>query len=254
MASGILAGKVALVTGATGGIGRAAAVGFAREGAVVIAAARREDKGAELVSEIAAAGGQAAFVRTDISSIEDIDSLFAYIDRKWGRLDAALNNAAAEAPPAFIVDTTLETFETMFAANVRGTYWCLRHELQRMTKQASGSIVNVGSVAGVAGLPQHSVYVSAKHAVVGMTKTAALEVAESGVRVNCLCPGPVRTEMFSRWTNDIPEIVAALAADVPVKRVAASEEIARTAAWLLSENASYITGAIIMADGGMTAG
>lgn len=253
MASLMLDGQVILVTGATGGIGRAAAVAFAAEGAIVVAAARREGKGEELVQEIASAGGKAKFIRTDISNVEDIDNLFGTIHREYSRLDGALNNAAAEAPPSLVTDTPLSTFDRMFAANVRGTFYCLQHELKIMTAQGRGAIVNMGSVAGVVGLAQHSVYASAKHAVVGMTRSASLEVAELGVRVNCLCPGPVRTEMFGRWTHDLPELGDALAAAVPVKRVATSEEIAASAAWLLSDKASYITGAVVMADGGMTA-
>jgi NAD(P)-dependent dehydrogenase (short-subunit alcohol dehydrogenase family) len=254
MAKGLLTGKTILVTGATGGIGRAAAIEFAAEGANVIAVARRKDKGAELVAEIKKAGGDARYVHTDIADVQSIDALFSLISRDYGRLDGAFNNAAAETPPSPLANETLEAFDRLFAANVRGTFWCMHHELRMMTAQRSGVIVNNGSVASVRGLAQHSVYAAAKHAVLGMTRSAALEVAALGIRVNCLCPGPVRTEMFDRWTNGgLPEIADALAAAVPLKRVATSEEIAATVAWLLSDKASFLTGAEIMADGGMTA-
>jgi NAD(P)-dependent dehydrogenase (short-subunit alcohol dehydrogenase family) len=250
---GLLDGKVLLVTGATGGIGRAAALRFATEGANVIAVARRQDKGEHLVSEIAKAGGRARYVHTDISDISSIEKLFDAIKKNYGRLDGAFNNAAAEMPPTLLADASLEQFDRMFSANVRGTFWCLHHELKMMIAQKSGAILNNGSVASTRGLPQHSIYVSSKHAVLGLSRTASLEVAEMGIRVNCICPGPVRTEMFDRWTNGSPEIEDALAAGVPLKRVASSEEIADIAAWLLSDKAAYITGATIMADGGTTA-
>jgi NAD(P)-dependent dehydrogenase (short-subunit alcohol dehydrogenase family) len=156
-------------------------------------------------------------------------------------------------PPSLLSQTALSELDRMYNVNVRGTFWCMHHELEMMQAARAGSIANNASTSGIRGLPQHSVYSATKHAVVGLTKSAALEVAAEGVRVNCLCPGPVKTEMYVRWTKNIPEVEQALASAVPMKRVADSEEIGSAAAWLLSDQASYVTGTAFAIDGGMCA-
>jgi NAD(P)-dependent dehydrogenase (short-subunit alcohol dehydrogenase family) len=250
---GMLSGKTVLVTGSSSGIGRAAVVRFAGEGATVIAAARREKMGEELVAEVGRQGGRVHFLRTDIADGDSIDALFAMIAREHGRLDGAFNNAGIESVAAMLPDTPVETYEEVFKTNVQGTWLCLRHEMRMMIEQKSGAIVNTSSMAGVRGLPHSSVYVAAKHAIVGMSKSAALDVAALGIRVNCLCPGGVRSEMSARWLERLPGGEAQLAATIPMKRLGEPLELANVALFLLSDLATYMTGAIIEADGGFGA-
>jgi len=250
---GLLEGKVVLATGTSSGIGRASALRFAREGATVVAAARREDRGQALIAEIEAAGGKGLFVATDIASEESVDALFNTIEKKFGRLDCAFNNAAAEAGHVALPDATLETFDRIFATNVRGTWMCMRGEMQMMRKNGGGVILNVASAAVRKTYVNSSIYVASKHAVVGMTKAACLDGASIGVRVNCICPGSVRSEMLAGWIEEhLGGDESPLLPAIPAKRIAQPEEIASNAVWLLSNESSYINGAILLIDGGLT--
>ncbi len=247
------AGKTVLVTGASSGIGRAAALLLAGQGAGVIVSARREDRARQTVDAIREAGGSADFISVDIASQASIDALFAEIGRR-GPLHAALNNAGTEGEHAPLPDMPIEEFDRVMNTNVRGTWLCLRHEASLMRAQGRGSIVNVASIAGVVGFAQSSAYTTSKHAVVGMTKSAALDFAASGIRVNCLCPGGTTTEMSERWVSRVPGGEAVVAQGVPMKRFGKPEELAATAVFMLSDAAAYMTGAIIVVDGGSTVG
>jgi len=246
-------GKVVLVTGATSGIGRASALMLADRGATVIAGARRGAQGESLVAEAKAKGGNVRFAAVDIASEASVEALFDLIARDYGRLDGALNNAGVEADAAPLADTPTEDFDRVFNTNVKGTWLCMRREMRMMRDLGGGSIVNVASMAGVSGMANASVYVASKHAIVGMTKSAALDHPDLGIRVNCLCPGATTTEMSARWSDRLPGGEAALAGYVPMKRVAAASEQAEVALFLLSDAASYMTGSIVLADGGSTA-
>jgi NAD(P)-dependent dehydrogenase (short-subunit alcohol dehydrogenase family) len=244
---------VVLITGALTGIGRAAAVIFAQEGAHVVVSGRGDKQGQELVAELQAIGAEAIFVRADVRKDEDVRNLVDQTVKRFGRLDVAVNNAGTEGAPGPVTEQTAESFATTFDTNVLGTLLSMKHELRIMLPQRSGSIVNVSSAYGRIGAAGASVYVASKHAVEGMTKSAALEVAGTGVRVNVVAPGTTDTGMLTRFTST-DENKAALVSTVPVKRLAKSEEIARVIAFVASENASYMTGSSIPVDGGMIAG
>ncbi len=247
-----MSSPVVLITGALTGIGRAAAVIFAQEGAKVVVSGRRDKQGQELVAELQALGAEAAFVRADVRSEDDVRNLVDQTVKRFGRLDVAVNNAATEGTPGPVSEQTAESFAATFDTNVLGTLLSMKHELRIMLPQRSGSIVNVSSAYGSVGAAGASVYVASKHAVEGMTKSAALEVAGTGVRVNVVAPGTTDTGMLTRFTNT-DENKAALVSTVPVKRLATPEEIAHVIAFVASANASYMTGASIPVDGGMLA-
>jgi len=247
-----MSSPVVLITGALTGIGRAAAVIFAQEGARVVVSGRRDKQGRELVAELQALGAEAIFVRTDVRKEEDVRNLVDETVKRFGRLDVAINNAGTEGTPGPISEQTAESFAATFDTNVLGTLLSMKHELWAMVPQRSGSIVNVSSAYGSVGAAGASVYVASKHAVEGMTKSAALEVAGTGVRVNVVAPGTTDTGMLTRFTNT-DKNKAALISTVPVKRLATPEEIAHVIAFVSSANASYMTGASIPVDGGMIA-
>jgi NAD(P)-dependent dehydrogenase (short-subunit alcohol dehydrogenase family) len=243
---------VVLITGALTGIGRAAAVVFAQEGARIAVSGRRDKEGLELVAELQRLGAEAIFVRTDVRKEDDVRNLVDQTVKRFGRLDVAVNNAGTEGTPGPISEQTAESFVATFDTNVLGTLLSMKHELRAMLPQRSGSIVNISSAYGSVGAAGASVYVASKHAVEGMTKSAALEVAGTGVRVNVVAPGTTDTGMLTRFTNT-DKNKAALIATVPVKRLATPEEIAHVIAFVSSANASYMTGASIPVDGGMIA-
>jgi NAD(P)-dependent dehydrogenase (short-subunit alcohol dehydrogenase family) len=244
--------QVVLITGALTGIGRAAAIIFAQEGAHIVVSGRRDKEGQALVAELQGLGAEAIFVRTDVRKDEEVRNLVDQTVKRFGRLDVAVNNAGTEGVPGPVTEQTAESYTATFDTNVLGTLLSMKHELRAMLPQGGGSIVNVSSAYGSVGAAGASVYVASKHAVEGLTKSAALEVAGTGVRVNVVAPGTTDTGMLTRFTNT-DENKAALVSTVPVKRLAAPEEIAHVIAFVASANASYMTGASIPVDGGMIA-
>lgn len=244
--------KIVLVTGASSGIGRATATKIAESGALVVLAARRSVACEATVGAIRAKGGDAHHIRLDISSPESVKSCFREIIGQFGRLDASFNNAGIEGVNGSIADIPVESYDEVFATNVRGTFLCLQAELQIMAQQGSGSIVNTASVGGVVALPQSPVYMASKHAIIGLTKSASLDYARLGIRVNCVCPGSVRTEMSDRWFQNEPGGEELVRESIPMNRIAESGELANAVAWLLSNEASYVTGATLVVDGGYT--
>jgi NAD(P)-dependent dehydrogenase (short-subunit alcohol dehydrogenase family) len=247
-----MSSPVVLITGALTGIGRAAAVQFAQEGARVVVSGRRDKQGQELAAELNALGAEAIFVRTDVRKDEDVRNLVNQTVKRFGRLDIAVNNAGTEGVPGPVTEQTAESYAATFDTNVLGVLLGMKHELRVMLPQGSGSIVNVSSAYGSVGAAGASVYVASKHAVEGLTKSAALEVAGTGVRVNVVAPGTTDTGILTRFTST-DENKANLVSTVPVKRLAAPEEIAHVIAFVASSNASYMTGASIPVDGGMIA-
>jgi len=247
-----MSSPVVLITGALTGIGRATALTFAKEGARVVISGRRDEEGKKLVAELRKLGAEAEFVRSDVRHEEDVRSLVDKTVERFGRLDIAVNNAGTEGVPGPVTDQTAESYAATFDTNVLGTLLSMKHELRVMLPQGSGSIVNISSSYGSVGAAGASVYVASKHAVVGLTKSAALEVAGTGVRVNVVAPGTTDTGMLTRFTST-DENKAALLSTVPVKRLATPEEIAHVIAFVAWANASYVTGAFIPVDGGMIA-
>jgi NAD(P)-dependent dehydrogenase (short-subunit alcohol dehydrogenase family) len=243
---------VVLITGALTGIGRATAIAFAKDGARLVVSGRRETEGKALEAELRRLGAEAAFIRADVRRDDEVRKLVDQTVARFGRIDAAVNNAGTEGQRGLVVDQTAESYADTFDTNVLGVLLSMKHELRVMLPQGSGSIVNVSSAYGSVGAAGASVYVASKHAVEGMTKSAALEVAGSGVRVNVVAPGTTDTGMLTRFTNT-DENKAALVSTVPVKRLAAPEEIAHVIAFVASAKASYMTGASIPVDGGMLA-
>ena len=244
--------QVVLITGALTGIGRAAAIIFAQEVAHIVVSGRRDKEGEALVAELQGLGAEAIFVRTDVRKDEDVRDLVDQTVKRFGRLDIAVNNAGTEGLRGLVTEQTAESYADTFDTNVLGVLLSMKHELRAMLPQGSGSIVNVSSAYGSVGAAGASVYVASKHAVEGMTKSAALEVAGTGVRVNVVAPGTTDTGMLTRFTNT-DENKAALVSTVPFKRLATPEEIAHVIAFVASTNASYMTGASIPVDGGMLA-
>jgi NAD(P)-dependent dehydrogenase (short-subunit alcohol dehydrogenase family) len=248
-----MSSPVVLITGALTGIGRATALAFAREGARVVVSGRHDEEGKKLAAEMRKLGAEAEFVRADVRHEEEVRKLIDKTVERFGRLDVAVNNAGTEGAPGPVTEQTAESFAATFDTNVLGTLLSMKHELRIMLPQRSGSIVNVSSAYGSVGAAGASVYVASKHAVEGMTKSAALEVAGTGVRVNVVAPGTTDTGMLTRFTST-DQNKAALVSTVPVKRLATSEEIAHVIAFVASDNASYMTGSSIPVDGGMIAG
>ena len=247
-----MSSPVVLITGALTGIGRAAALLFGQEGASVVVSGRRDREGQELATEIQALGAEALFVRCDVRKDDDVRDLVDRTVARFGRLDAAVNCAGTEGKPGPVVEQTAETYAATFDTNVLGTLLSMKHEMRVMLAQRSGSIVNVSSTYGRTGAAGASLYSASKHAVEGLTKSAALEAAASGVRINMVAPGPIETGMLKRFTGT-EERKAGLAATVPLNRVGRPEEIAETIKFLASDKALFITGASYLVDGGKTA-
>ena len=243
---------VVLITGALTGIGRATALAFAKEGAALVVSGRRDDAGQELVSELRALGAEAEFIRADVRHENDVQNLVDKTVARFGRLDVAVNNAGTEGTLGPVTAQTAESYAATFDTNVLGVLLSLKHELRVMQPQGAGSVVNLSSTMGHRGAPGASIYTASKHAVEGLTKSAALEAAAFGVRVNAVAPGPVETAMLDRFTGN-PDRKAGLVAGVPLKRAGRSEEIADAIVFVASSKASFITGQIIAVNGGKTA-
>jgi NAD(P)-dependent dehydrogenase (short-subunit alcohol dehydrogenase family) len=244
-----MSSPMVLITGALTGIGRAAALEFAREGARLVVSGRRNKEGQELVAELQGLGAEAIFVHTDVRNENDVRDLAI---ARFGHLDVAVNCAGTEGKRGSATEQTAETYAATFDTNVLGTLLSMKHEMRVMLNQGSGNIVNVSSTYGRIGAAGASVYAASKHAVEGLTKSAALEAAASGVRINLVAPGPIDTGMLDRFVGT-PEKKAGLAATVPLGRVGRPGEIAQTIMFLASDKASFITGASYVIDGGKTA-
>ena len=250
---GRVAGKVALVTGGASGIGRATALTFAREGAKLIIADMNEEGGHQTVHMIMEKGGEAIFVRTDVSKAVEVQALISQAVKTYGRLDCAHNNAGISGGGrALTAEYPEDRWQQVIAVNLTGVWLCMKYEMVQMLLQGGGSIVNTASAAGLVGLPYASAYVASKHGVVGLTKTAALEYAQQGIRVNCVCPGVIHTPMTERGLSD-PERRARIIAMEPIGRVGAPEEVAEAVVWLCSDAASFVTGHAMSVDGGLVA-
>ena len=246
-------GKVVLVTGGAYGIGRAAAIGFAAKGAKVSIADINVERGSQTLQQIKKAGGEAIFIKTDVSSEPEVKALVEKTVAKFGKLDCAFNNAGIHKQFVSIVDFKSDDWEEMININLKSVWLCMKYEIPQMLKQGKGAIVNTSSAAGLVGAPSNPAYPASKHGVVGITKSTALEFARKGIRVNCVCPGPTRTGMNEELTETNPEIVKAMDQKVPMGRIGEPEEVAAAAIFLCSDEASYITGHALPVDGGIVA-
>jgi NAD(P)-dependent dehydrogenase (short-subunit alcohol dehydrogenase family) len=244
---------VVLITGALTGIGRNTALSFAREGARVVVSGRRDEPGNALAAELRALGTEAEYIRADVRFEEQVRHLVDETVRRFGRIDVAVNNAGTEGQLGPITEQSVDNYEATFGANVLGTLLSLKHEMQVMLSQGSGSIINLSSITGQVGVAGASVYVASKHAVEGLTKSAALEGAAVGVRVNAVAPGPVATEMLERFVGRSEEIKAGFLSTIPAKRAGTPDEITETILFLASDKARYLTGQCIAVDGAYTA-
>jgi NAD(P)-dependent dehydrogenase (short-subunit alcohol dehydrogenase family) len=247
-----MAQQVVLITGALTGIGRATAVAYAKLGAKIVVSGRHEDAGAKLRAELEALGAAAEFVKADVRSEEDVRSLVTATLARFGRLDVAVNNAGIEGEQGRIPEQTVDNFHTTFDTNVLGTLLCLKYELPVMLEQRKGSIINISSIAGKIGFAGASVYTASKHAVNGLTKSAALEAASSGVRVNAIAPGPIQTDMMERFVGRDANTKSGFLNSVPAGRAGTAEEIADAVIFLGSDKAAYFNGQAILVDGGYT--
>ena len=252
---GMLDGKVALVTGGGGGIGRATALAMVREGARVAVADFNAAAARDTVAQINAQGGQAITLTGDVTSAEAVRAMVQDTVTAYGRLDCAFNNAGiapyqVDASGRKTAEWAEESFDRMIAVNLKGVWLCMKEEIEYMLAQGGGAIVNTGSIAGLIGLPTSSAYVAAKHGVLGLTKTAALEYADAQIRVNAVCPGFIQTQMTQDTMRRRGEQIMA---QIPVRRMGQPGEIAEMVAWLLSDRASYVTGACYNVDGGYMA-
>jgi NAD(P)-dependent dehydrogenase (short-subunit alcohol dehydrogenase family) len=245
---------IVLITGALTGIGRATALAFAKEGATVVVSGRREAEGQALAGELLAQGAPAAtFIRADVRHEAEVRSLIEQTVERFGRLDVAVNNAGIEGATGPITEQGADNYDAIFDTNVRGVLFSLKHEMRAMLAQGSGAIVNLSSVAGLIGFAGASIYVASKHAVEGLTKSAALEGAAAGVRVNAVAPGPIQTDMLERFVGRSEDAKAGMRAGNPAQRFGTVDEVAQTIVFLASDKARYLTGQSLAVDGGMTA-
>ena len=243
--------KVAIVTGGSSGIGRATAVALAKERVKVTVAARRAKEGEETVRLVKEAGNDGIFVKTDVANENDVKLLVEMTVKTYGKLDYAFNNAGIEEFMTPLVDQTSEVFDQIMNVNVKGVWLSMKYEIPEMIRNGGGAIVNMSSIAGVMGIPQSPIYVASKHAVLGLTKSAALEYAKSGIRINAVAPGGVETDMAKRIVGDDHKLLETVTSMHPIGRIADPEEIANAVVWLLSEKASFVLGHTLLVDGGL---
>jgi NAD(P)-dependent dehydrogenase (short-subunit alcohol dehydrogenase family) len=241
--------QVVLITGGLTGIGRAAAIAFARKGSKVVVAGRRDEAGNALVKELRSFGSEAEFINADVRKDDDVRALVDKTIARFGRLDVAVNNAGTEGHGGPITDQTAESYAATFDTNVLGVVLSMKHEVRVMQGEGRGSIINISSTYGHEGAAGASIYAGSKHAVEGITKSVALETAKSGIRVNVVAPGPTDTGMLTRFTGT-PENKAALVTTVPMGRLGLSEELANAIVFVASDEASFITGHVLNVDGG----
>ena len=253
MSSLFQSSPVVLITGALAGIGRATALAFAKEGTLLVVSGRREEEGEKLAAELRQLGGEAEFVRSDVRREDEVRHLVDEAVTRFGRLDVAINNAGTEGHIAPLTEQTPETYAATFDTNVLGVLLSMKHELRVMSAQKSGNIINISSTFGRVGAPNASLYVASKHAVEGLTKSAALEAAAYGVRVNIVAPGPIETELLNRFIGTDEKKRSAIVAGVPFKRLGQPEEVADTILFIASDKASFISGASIAVNGGKSA-
>lgn len=246
-------GKVALVTGGGSGIGRATALAFAREGAQVVIGNRNVQRGEETVSMIHDAGGTASFKRTDVLVAAEIEALVDHAVKTYGRLDLVFNNAGVEGDVAPLVEQTEANYDAIMDVNVKGVWLSMKYEIPRMLEGGGGAIVNCSSVAGVVGFSNVAIYIASKHAVIGLTKTAALEYSAQGIRINAVNPAVIDTEMVDRFVVGLNMKKDDLSTLHPIGRIGRAEEVAEAVLWLCSGRASFVTGHSLMVDGGFTA-
>jgi NAD(P)-dependent dehydrogenase (short-subunit alcohol dehydrogenase family) len=246
-------GKVALVTGGGSGIGRATALAFAREGARVVIGNRNVQRGEETVSMIRNAGGTASFRRTDVLVTSDIEALVDHAIREYGGLNLAFNNAGIEGAAGSLVEQTEANYDAVMDINVKGVWLSMKYEIPPMLERGGGAIVNCASVAGLIGFPQIGIYIASKHAVIGLTKTAALEYSAQGIRINAVNPAVIDTEMVDRIAAGLNMKKEHLPAFHPIGRIGQVEEVAEAVLWLCSGRASFVTGHSLIVDGGYTA-
>ena len=244
--------KVAIVTGATSGSGRAAAIAYAREGAKVVVAGRRAAEGEETVRLLQAQGGEGIFVATDVSKKTQVKELVERTLQKFGRLDIAFNAGIEQVPLPFL-EQDEETFDQVVDINAKGVWLCMKYEIPAMLKTGGGSIVNTDSVFGVVGVPGNEIYIASKHAIIGLTKSVAVEFGKQGIRVNAILPGVVDTDMYQRFAGDKPEFRTQMLALHPIGRIGKPDDVAEAALWLSSSKSSFVTGHSLMVDGGYTA-
>ncbi|MGB7290798.1 MAG: SDR family oxidoreductase [Thermodesulfobacteriota bacterium] len=245
-------GKVVLVTGGTSGIGRVTAVAFAREGAKIVVSGRREREGQETVDLVKKVGGEATFVKTDVAIEQDVKAMVEKTVATYGHLDYAFNNAGIEQLPTPLVEQGEETFDQIMDINVKGVWLSIKYEIPQMLKNGGGAIVNTASVAGLIGVPGIPIYIASKHAVLGLTKSVALEYAKSGIRINAVSPAAIETDMVDRFVGKEGDARQQLAFMHPIGRMGTPEEIANAVIYLCSDKASFITGQSLAVDGGFT--